>query len=177
MAAIPDLITVEQFGNMPDYGRRYELHHGAVVRRDCPKMKYYNLQERLVERLEARVPGAWEVGMEFPYRPLPEFEFRCADVAVVSEARWDATDEEDNLHGAPELVIEIKSPSNTRRELSELASLCLANGSIEFWVVDLDRVSVTVIHRDGTTSVFQAGQAIPLTAFGGDVLPVEEIFG
>jgi Uma2 family endonuclease len=177
MAALPDLITVEQFRNLPDDGRKYELHYGEVVPVGYPKKKHYRMQERLVGRLKARLARSWQVGMEFSYRPLPQFEFRCADVAVVSEARWAATDDEDNLRGAPELVIEVKSPSNTKRELAELASLCLANGSIEFWVVDLDSVSVTVIHRDGTTSVFGAGQAIPLTAFGGDVLPVEEIFG
>lgn len=77
----------------------------------------------------------------------------------------------------PELVIEVKSPSITKGELVELASLCLANGALEFWVVDLDRISVTVMHRDGSTFVFGVGQAIPLTAFGGETLPVDEIFG
>jgi len=43
--------------------------------------------------------------------------------------------------------------------------------------VDLDRGSVTVIHGNGKTSVFGAGQSIPLTAFGGETLPVDEIFG
>ena len=176
MAALPDLITVEQFRNMPDDGRKYELRHGEVVCVGYPKKRHYRTQKRLVRLFEVRLPRSWQVGMEFAYRPVPEFEFRCADVAVVSEARWAATDEEDNLHGAPELVIEVKSPSNTQRELTELASLCLANGSLEFWVVDPNRTSVTVIHRDGSTSVFLAGQAIPLTAFGADALPVEEIF-
>jgi len=177
MAALPDLITVEQFDKIPDDGQRYELHYGEVVPRGCPKQKYYNLQERLVDLLETRLARSWEVGFEFPYRALKEFEFRCADVAVVSEARWAATDPEDNLHGAPELVIEVKSPSITKGELVELASLCLANGSLQFWIVDLDRGSVTVIHGNGKTSVFGAGQSIPLTAFGGETLPVDEIFG
>jgi len=180
MATLPDLITVERFRNMPDDGCKYELRRGEVVPVGYPKKRHYRRQRRLVKLLEARqarLPRSWEVGMEFAYRPLPEFEFRCADVAALTEARWDATDEDDNPRGAPELVIEIKSPSNTKRELAKLASLCLANGSREFWVVDLDRVSVTVMHRDGTTSVFRAGQIIPLSAFGGDELPVDEVFG
>ncbi|SPF38656.1 conserved hypothetical protein [Candidatus Sulfopaludibacter sp. SbA4] len=177
MAALPGLITIEQFDKLEDDGRRYELHYGEVVSRGYPKQKYYNLQKRLVDLLEARLARSWEVGLEFPYSALPEFELRCADVGVVSKERWAATDDEDSLHGAPELVIEVKSPAATQRELAELAALCLANGAFEFWAVDLDRVSVTVIHRDGSASVYGAEQAIPLTAFGGDELPVEEVFG
>jgi len=82
--------------------------------------------------------------MEFPYRPVAEFDLGVADVAVISQSRSRAIDPEDNLRGAPELVIEVKSPSNTRRQLRELASLCLANGSLEFWVVDLEHIALTV---------------------------------
>ncbi len=31
MAALPGLITVEQFWQMPDDGRRYELQHGSMA--------------------------------------------------------------------------------------------------------------------------------------------------
>jgi Uma2 family endonuclease len=177
MAALPDLITVEQFRNLPDDGRRYELHHGEVVCMGRPKRRHYLMQRRLVRIFEAKLPNGWEVGMEFSYRPMPEFDFRAADVAVVSQGRANAIDLDDNLHGAPELVVEIKSPSNTRPDLAETASLCLANGAVQFWVLDVDRVSITVMHRDGTTSVFGRGQGIPLTAFGGESLSVDEIFG
>ena len=174
MAALPNLVTVEQFRNLPDDGQKYELRHGEVVPVGYPKAKHDNAQERLVDLLKARLPRSWRVGMEFPYRALPEFDFRCADVAVVSRSR--AIDPEDSIRGAPELVIEVESPSNTRRELAELASLCLSNGSLEFWIIDLDKLSVTVMHRDGTACVYATGQSIPLTAFGADSLPVDAIF-
>jgi Uma2 family endonuclease len=177
MAALPDLITVEQFRQMPEDGRAYELHHGEVVSVSQPKAKHYNMQEHLVGLLRAKLPGSWRVGMEFPYRPVAEFDLRVADVAVVSQTRSRAIDPEDNLRGAPELVIEVKSPSNTPRQLRELASLCLANGGVEFWVVDLEQVAVTVIHQDGTSSHLAGEQSISLTRFGADVLRVAEIFG
>ena len=177
MAALPDLITVQQFRRMQDDGRAYELHHGEVVAVTRPKAKHYNLQRRFVRLLENRLTGFGQVGMEFPYRPVAEFDLRVADVAVVSHPRYDQIDPEDNLRGAPELVIEIKSPSNTDRQLRELASLGLANGCTEFWIVDTDDGSVTVIHRDGSSLRLHSPQSIPLTAFGGDALPIGEIFG
>ncbi len=101
---------------------------------------------------------------------------RVADVAVVSRARWDEIAPDDNLREAPELVIEVSSPSNTERSLRELVSICLANGSLEVWIVDIDRKSLTVFHPDGVPAVFMTGEALSLAAFGGEDLPVNEIF-
>jgi Uma2 family endonuclease len=176
MAALPDLITVERFRQMPDDGRAYELHHGEVVAVTRPKAKHYHLQRRLVRLLESRLAGFGQAGMEFPYLPVAEFDLRVADVAVLSQTRYDQIDPDDNLHGAPELVVEIKSTSNTDRRLRELASLALANGGFECWIVDADRATVTVIHRDGSSAVFGSAQAISLAAFGGESLPVADIF-
>jgi Uma2 family endonuclease len=177
MAALPDLITVQQFRLMPEDGRAYELHHGEVVTVTRPKAKHYHLQRQFVRLLESRLAGFGQAGMEFPYRPVAEFDLRVADVAVVSHLRYDQIDPEDNLRGAPELVIEIKSPSNTDRQLRELASLGLANGCVEFWIVDADDATITVIHRDGSSLRMQVPQSVPLTAFGGETLPLAEIFG
>lgn len=176
MAALPALMTVERYRQLPDDGSAYELHNGEVVCVTRPKFKHFKLQDHLVKLLDPRLFAFGHVSMEFPYRPVGEFDLRCADVAVVSKARWDSIDPDDNLRGAPELVIEIKSPSNTNRELRELATLCLNNGALEFWIADLDRRSVTVIHRDGSVSLYQSGQSIPLTSFGAEALAVGEFF-
>ena len=178
MAALPNLITVEQCRELEDPpGGTYELHAGELVFVSFVKERHHRKHEVLVDLLRPRLAGFGRVRMEYPYRPLSEFEFRSADVAVISHARADAVDENDNLRGAPELVIEIKSPSNRRGKLTELAALCLSNGTLEFWVVDLDRKSVTITGRNGLTTVYGAGQSIPLTAFGADPLPVDEVFG
>jgi len=126
--------------------------------------------------LEPRLRAFGEVTIEFPYRPVAEFELRVADVAVIGRSRWDAIDSSDNLHGAPELVVEVKSPSNTKAQLLELASLCLANGALEFWIVDREKRTVTIIQRDGSTAVYATGQNVPLAAFGPDTLPADDIF-
>jgi Uma2 family endonuclease len=111
-----------------------------------------------------------------PYRPFPEFDMRVADIAAISRARWDAIDPDDNLHGVPELVIEVKSPSNTERQLRELVSICLNEGTLEVWIVDSTRKSVTVFRGDGIPAVFVSGAMLSLAAFGGGELPVDEIF-
>ena len=176
MAALPQLISVEQFRQLPDGEYQYELHHGEVLATTRPKHRQVNLQLRLSRMLELRLAPFGEIATEVPYRPFSEFDMRVADVAAVSRARWDAIDPDDNLYGAPELVIEVKSPSNTERQLRELASICVNNGALEFWIADADRKSVTVVRRDGIPAVFAMGASLSLAAFGGGELPVDEIF-
>jgi len=176
VAALPDLITVEQFRRLPESGEfAYELHYGEVVAMTRPKLAHERLQRRLMHLLETALPE-YEIGVEYAFRPLAEFDLRAADVAAVSAARAAAADPEDNLHGAPDLVIEVKSPSNTPRKLQELASLCLANGAVEFWIVDRLLKSITVVQRDGTRQVYGVADAISLAAFGGGSIAVADVF-
>ncbi|HEX3745691.1 MAG TPA: Uma2 family endonuclease [Bryobacteraceae bacterium] len=176
MAALPQLITVEEFRQLPESELAYELHFGEVVAMTRPKHRHVNLQLRLSDLLTPRLRSFGRVATEVPYRPFPEFDLRVADVAAVSQARWDAIDPDDNLRGAPDLVIEVKSPSNTARQLRELVSICLGNGASEVWIVDTDKKSVTVFRQDGIPAVFIAGDVLSLAAFGGSELPVAEIF-
>ena len=177
MDVLPDLITVEQFRQLPEEGEfAYELHYGEVVAAARPKARHWRLQGRLVDLLRTNLGAFGEVGMEMPYRPVPEFDLRVADVAAVSWERAKGVDPDDNLHGAPELVIGVKSPSNTPRQLRELAALCLANGAMECWIVDTGKKSVTVVTRDGGSVVHSSGGSVPLTQFGGGDFPVDQIF-
>jgi Uma2 family endonuclease len=176
MAALPDLITVEQFRQLPESGEFvYELHFGEVVAMTRPRLAHERLQRRLMRLLEAALPN-YEICVEYAFRPVAEFDLRAADVATVSAARAAAADPEDNLHGAPDLVIEVKPPSNTPRRLQELASLCLANGAIQFWIVDRIPKSITVVQRDGTRQVYAVDSEISLAAFGGGSLSVAAVF-
>jgi Uma2 family endonuclease len=177
MAAIPDLITVEQFRQLPIGSEfAYELHCGEVVPLPWPKARYWKLRTRLSRLIETKLKAFGEVGTRMPFRLVAEFDLRAADVAVVSRERWVAIDVDYDLRGAPELVIEVRSPSNTARQLRELVALCLANGALECWIVDTDQKSVTVIARDGGSLVYSSGGSVPLARFGGGDLPIDEIF-
>jgi len=174
-AVEPLLMTVEQYHELPARADVVtELHWGRVVTLTRPKMKHAKLQSRLVRLLRPKAEHLGVVESEVAFRALAEYDLRGADVAFVSRQRWDATADEDNLHGSPELVIEVLSPSNTKREMYEKATLYLATGALEFWVVDAKRRNVTVVRREGTL-VYEIGQQIPLPLFGSD-LAVTEIF-
>jgi Uma2 family endonuclease len=54
--------------------------------------------------------------------------------------------------------------------------MCLANGAQEFWVVDPKNRRVRVSTANGTTNMYEAGQAIPLSLFGNASLSVDTVF-
>lgn len=162
-AAEPTLLTVDQYRTLPSpEDSIQELHWGSVVTMTRPKMRHARLQSRLARLLRPAMEHTGIVETEVAFRALPEYDLRGADVAFVSQARWDATDDNDNLHGSPELVIEILSPTNTQREMQEKAALCLSTGCEEFWVVDPDKQTVSVTRRDGQTNIHSQGDSIPL---------------
>lgn len=173
--AQPRLMTVEQYRQLPELDDAIqELHLGCLVTLTRPKMKHAKIQARLGHLLRPKAKHLGIVESEVAFRAIPEYELRAADVAFVSQARWDATPDDDNLHGAPELVIEVLSPSNTPQEMDTKSSLCLANGAREFWMVDPKKNTVTVL-SNGSELLYQASDKIPLSLFGGE-LTVSDIF-
>jgi Uma2 family endonuclease len=174
-AAEPILMTVDQYRDLPKREDVItELHWGQVVTLTRPKMRHAKVQSRLVRLLRLRAEHVGVVESEVAFRALEEYDLRGADVAFVSRRRWEATDDEDNLRGSPELVIEVLSPSNTKREMQEKATLYLATGAEEFWIVDAHKKSVTVVRKQGAL-IYEIGDRIPLPLFGGD-LNVSDIF-
>jgi len=110
LATTTGLMTIEQFWELPETQPfYYELHHGELVQVCRPKLKHTLIQKRLEKLLESAVPNMF-VGVEFPFRALPQYEFRVADVAVISLDRIQQADPDDVLHGAPDLAVEVLYP-------------------------------------------------------------------
>lgn len=177
-ATTSHLMTVEEFRKLPeDSGPVYhELRRGELVTLTRPKLKHTLIQSKLRDLLRPlAAPGSY-IEVEIAFRALPEYELRVADVAYLTPERFAAADPEDNIRGAPDLVIEVLSPSNTAAELYDKEKLCLENGAKEFWVVDADRRQVKVTTPDGRTVTYQSGQEIPLALFGDAKLAVDAIF-
>jgi Uma2 family endonuclease len=177
MAATTHLLTVAEFRELPeDDGPTYnELRHGKLVAVTRPKLKHHLIQARLRDLLKAIAPAGAFVEYEVAFRALPEYELRVADVAYISSERMSKVDPDDNIRGAPDLVVEVLSPSNTATEIYDKEKLCLENGAQEFWVVDPDRRQVKVSTPDGHTRTLRSGQQIPLPFFGDAKVAVDAI--
>jgi Uma2 family endonuclease len=176
-ATTTKLMTFAEFEQLPDeVCRRHELRHGELVEVPPPKFKHRVIQDRVSMLLGSACGGAGYVSVEFGFRALPEGEYRTADVVSISPARYAAAKGLDYFQGAPDMVIEVLSPSNTKAMMREKEAFCLGNGCLEFWVVDEAKRLVMVSTPNGVTTTYHSGQVIPLPLFGDASLPVDRIF-
>lgn len=100
------------------------------------------------------------------------------DVSFIRAERLPPKSEKNDwMRVAPDLAIEVKSPSNTRKEIARKIEVYLMSGVPLVWVADTDQETITAHDADGRTHVFRIGDILD----GGDVLPgfsvpVAEIF-
>ena len=145
-------ITVAEFWAMPeDPGHRYELVDGELVDMDgAPRhgrMTGYIF--RLVDEHIARAGLPLDAGAHTGFRLGPH-TLRFPDVHITAWARMAAYDESAGGFPpfAPDVAIEVVSPSNSPSELARKTAEYFANGTRAVWIVDPEPRTV-VIRRPG----------------------------
>ena len=143
--ALPQ-ITWQDVQQLPDDGRRYEAIEGDLYVTPAPTVRHQRISIRLERALFAILegPGHGEilhapVGVEFP----PTEEGVQPDILFVSTARRGIIDEA-WLRGAPDLVVEILSPSTASRDRGIKLRLYERQGVAEYWIVDPEAEVVEV---------------------------------
>ena len=175
MSTTAALMTVDEFLRLPEpQTGHYELHHGDVVLIAPPKWGHEEIQERVRELLKRTIGDRGKVRVEMAFRPAPEYEVWRADVGVVRKERADATPPDTYLQGAPDLVVEVLSPSNTAQEINDKMAVCLDNGCSSFWVVDDNLKEVKVTEGD-ITRRYTGTATIASDLLGGSIR-VDDIF-
>ncbi len=127
---------------------RYELLSGELVMSPSPKEIHQyilgQLHLRLGTFIYGRVLGKVYVA---PFDVvLSDTDVAQPDVIFVSNQRADIITA-DNIRGAPDLVVEILSPSTAERDRTLKLDLYAQHGVQEYWIVDPDARSITVFVR------------------------------
>ena len=101
------------------------------------------------------------------------------DLLFVSNARAHVVTAA-NVQGAPDLVVEILSPSSAARDRSVKRALYARHGVKEFWLVDTAARDATVLLlRDGdfeTAGTYAEGDTLMSPTLRGFALPVADMF-
>lgn len=103
---------------------------------------------------------------------LPNTSIKGPDAAWLSRACWESLSEEDRqrfAHACPELVVEVRSPSDRKGQLRKKMREYIANGARLGWLIDPTTKAMTVeIYRpDRSVEILNR----PETLSGEDVLP------
>ncbi len=167
MAQSATKLTYDDLLLFPDDGKRHELIDGDHYVSPSPAVRHQRVLQRLGFRIypfveEHRLGEVFFVAVDVL---LSIHDVVVPDLFFVSDERA-AIVGKANLRGAPNLVVEVLSPSNRRydevlkRELYERA------GIQEYWLVDPEADTVKVFRRDGE----RFGRPLLFSRHDGDVL-------
>jgi Uma2 family endonuclease len=165
-------MTVEELWDLPPDNMRHELvrgelrtmppsgseHVGIIVEISTP------LHQFVKSHKLGRVLGA-EGGFILSRHPD---SVRAPDVAFISNARLPGGKLPKKFFtGAPDLAVEVVSPSDIVEELEEKVQDWLAGGTRLVWVINPKTKTVTVYESPSTARILRGNEAID----GGDLLP------
>lgn len=176
------LLTIEEFERLPDDGFRTELVRGRVVREPPAGMDHGEIGNHLAFLITGFVRRH---GLGKVYNADTGFVLfenpptvRAPDVAFVSRSRLPSPEESISFGRlAPDLVVEVLSPSNTAAAILDKVEDYLEAGTRLVWVVEPRRQSITVYRSRNDIRLLGENDELE----GYDVIPgfslqVSEVF-
>jgi Uma2 family endonuclease len=150
------LLTAEQFERLPDDGMRHELDEGRLISTPPAFGEHGQIQLATGAILWSFVDSR-SLGLVFlttGYR-LSRDTVRAPDVSFVRAERASALDLKKRFECAPDLGIEIISPSETAKEIAHKVRQYLQAGSA-VWVVYPDDRTVDVFETSKNARMLEA---------------------
>lgn len=170
--ATTKLMTAEDLWQLDDDEHRYDLIRGELIRMPPANYRHGILGMRIARKI-ADYADEHELG-EVPSSETGFILARDPDVVLAPDAafvRLDRVPPRDQQNRfaqlAPDLVVEVVSPSDLSRDVHAKVMEYLAAGVKLVWVVEPQREDVTVYTSDRTARVLNTADELD----GGDVLP------
>ena len=164
-------------------GERYELIYGEAYAMSGPNTRHQVISRELFGRVYNYLQGKPYQVFYAPYDVRLFYEEDESDDTVVQPDVMVICDEDkiasEGCRGAPDLIIEILSPSNTAIEMERKFKLYRNAGVREYWVVDPENKGVTVYHFKGDviiTNTYKSTDAVRTAIFSDLTIPLEQVF-
>jgi Uma2 family endonuclease len=179
MAIADQRTTIQDFeafvAKHPD--KLFELIHGEIVEKMVTQEHgaiVVNIATEIRIYLKSNPIGV--VGVEVSHRSLDDFNERLPDISF-QKMSIDKIVKQGAVKMMPDLAVEVKSPTNTYKQLREKADFYLDNGCQLVWLVYPEKKLVEVYRNDADIDILTAEE----TLLGYDMLPdfellVREIF-
>jgi Uma2 family endonuclease len=163
-------LTLEEFAQLPGDGVRHEISQGELITMPPPKLLHSRIVRKIFKALEAVLEksGFGEAVAEAGYVLCREpLTIREPDLSVLSAERIRSTGVDDYAEGAPELAVEVVSPSDSAEDLEVKVEQYLQSGSRQVWIA-YPKTKRIYVFRPGTQPmVLDETQTLE----GGDLLP------
>jgi Uma2 family endonuclease len=129
--------TYAEFARLPDDGNRYEVIGGELHVTPAPTTLHQKIVTRIARRLEefAELHGLGEVFVGPVDVLFAEGDYLEPDLVFVRRERLDVVSDR-GLEGAPDLVVEVLSPTTASRDRRLKRERYAHFGVPEYWIVD-----------------------------------------
>ena len=172
--------TYEDYKHTPE-DKRYELLDGELIMVPAPRTEHQRTSREIEFALHIFVTGN-ELGEVFdaPYDVvLSQTDVVQPDILFVSKERSYIITEE-NIRGAPDLVVEVLSPSTAQRDRTLKRTLYALHEIPEYWQADTDAKNVTglTLHNGEykVAGIYGEGQTLVSPLLPGFTLEIDSIF-
>ena len=171
-------MTAEELSNMPDDGNRHELIKGELLTMPVPKETHGAVTANLLALLYIHVKAnnlgrvVGECGFKLESDPDTVLG---PDIAFIARHRAGPLSESFRS-GAPDLAVEVLSPSDRRGQVERKTALWLELGAKSVWNVDPRKRTVEVFHSNGERKVFQENDELVDDTVPGFRVAVSKIF-
>jgi Uma2 family endonuclease len=149
--AVPRPLTYDDLLQTPDDGNRYEIIGGELIVSPTPVPLHQEIIVRLVLWIGSFVRDR-DLGIVYAAPidvKLTEHNYVEPDIVFVARERLSIVGPK-FISGAPDLLVEVYSPSSRQRDLVQKAALYAASGVREYWQVDPESRALTInVLRDG----------------------------
>ena len=171
------LLTLEQFEQLPDDGMRHELDEGELVSMPPTAIDHGEIQLEVGALLKkfVRSRSLGIVLVETGFR-LSRGTVRAPDVSFIRADRMRKRDRQRLFEGAPDLAVEVISPSESARDIAHKVGQYLHAGA-EVWVVYPRSRTVHVFEPSKVARVLETGDLLESPALlPGFSVRVSELF-
>lgn len=180
----PDLkLTYDDYVTFPDDGKRREIIDGELFVTPAPTIRHQRLSMRLtgfiLEHLRAH--GGGELFAAPTDVLLSEVDVVQPDLLFVSSDRKDQVAEA-CVQGAPDLVVEILSPTTRRTDETTKRKRYEQFDVREYWIVDPE-IDTVKVYRRGAKGLeriaelsLEAGDTLTTPLLPGFAIPLARIF-
>ncbi len=173
-------LTYEDYAKTPD-DERYELIDGELLMVPSPNVPHQGVVIDLGTLFNIFVRGN-DLGRVY-VAPidvvLSDTNVVQPDLVFVSRERLGIITHA-NIRGAPDLVVEVRSPSTAQRDLTIKRRLYAEHGVKEYWMVDPEaRTVMVLLLRNGAfeeVGIYRKGQVLSSPTLSGFTLNLDEIF-
>ncbi|MEX2170982.1 MAG: Uma2 family endonuclease [Pirellulales bacterium] len=160
------LVTADELLAMPTgMGKRYELLAGELREMLPSGWRHGKVASRLNARLDTYVEEhdlGVVFGAETGFRLASDPDtVRAPDVSFISKQNMPEREPNDGFWpGAPDLAVEVLSPSDRTGEVNEKTDFWLSAGCKAVWVVDPKRKTVTIYSSQADVQVKTADEVL-----------------